>query len=245
MLEAVIFDMDGVIVDSHPAHREAWRLFLRSLGRVVSEPELDFVLDVRKREEILRHFLGELSEDKMKEYGNRKHECFRKTALQVKPVPGVLEFVHTLRNAGIVTAVATSASESRTRHTLEHLRLVSEISVIVTGDDVARGKPDPSIYYLACERLNVMPERALAVEDAVSGIQAARGAGLSCIGVASNQSPDKLKAAGAAYVVRDFFSFSFPRLERCLHSDGTNRSRRTLPTLFGRSLPTKPGTCTS
>jgi HAD superfamily hydrolase (TIGR01509 family) len=237
--------MDGVIVDSHPAHREAWRLFLRSLGRVVSEPELDFVLDGRKREEILRHFLGTLSEDKVEEYGNRKDECFRKAALQVKPVPGVLEFVSTLRNAGIATAVATSASESRTRHTLEHLRLLRKMRVIVTGDDVAFGKPDPSIYCLACERLNVTPERALAVEDAVSGIQAARGAGLSCIGVASNQSSDKLKAAGAAYVVRNFLKVSLPRLERCLLSDKVGRSRRAPPAPLSRSLSTKPGTCSA
>lgn len=245
MLEAVIFDMDGVIVDSHPAHREAWRLFLRSLGRVVSEPELDFVLDGRKRGEILCHFLGKLSEDKMEEYGKRKDECFRKVSLQVKPVPGVLEFMRILRNAGIATAVATSASESRTRHTLERLRLINKISVIVTGDDVAFGKPDPSIYDLACARLNVTPRRALAVEDAVSGIQAARGADLNCIGVASHQSPDKLRAAGAAYVVRDFFNLSLTRLERCLLSNKTNGSRGRLSAPLSRSLSTKPGTCSA
>src|SRR5271169_569148 len=124
MLEAVIFDMDGVIVDSHPAHREAWRMFLRTLGKAVSDTDLDFVLDGRKRGEILRHFLGELSEAAMQEYGKRKDEYFREASLQVKPVPGVVRFMRRLENAGITTAVATSASESRTRHTLEHLRLI-------------------------------------------------------------------------------------------------------------------------
>jgi beta-phosphoglucomutase len=243
MLRAVIFDMDGVIVDSHPAHREAWRMFLRTLGRSASDAELDFVLDGRKRDEILCHFLGELSKDAMRDYGKRKDEYFRKASLQVKTVPGVLEFMRTLRNAGIATAVATSASESRTRHTLEHLRVADKISVIVTGDDVALGKPDPSIYRLACERLNIAPGHALAVEDAVSGIQAARGAGVNCIGVASHQSSDKLRAAGAAYVIRNFFKLSLPRLERCLLYRAAGRSHGTSGCTAEPSLSTKPRTC--
>jgi len=227
MLEAVIFDMDGVIVDSHPAHREAWRMFFGTLGRSVSDAELDFVLDGRKRGEILRHFLGELSEEAMAEYGKRKDEYFRKASLQISPLPGVLKFMQTLANAGIAVAVATSASESRTRHTLEYLHLVGTISVVVTGDDVILGKPDPSIYSLACERLSIAPGYALAVEDAVSGIEAARRAGLTCIGVASHQSPDKLKTAGAAFVIRDFLSLSLSRLERFLLYHGTIRSPHT------------------
>ena len=244
MLEAVIFDMDGVIVDSHPAHREAWRTFLRTLGRSVSDAELDFVLDGRKRGEILRHFLGELSEDAVHEYGKSKDEYFRRASLKVKPVPGVVKFIRTLGNAGIATAVATSASESRTRHTLEHLRLVGKIRVIVTGDDVALGKPDPSIYGLVCERLNVNPGHALAVEDAVSGIQAARGVGLKCIGVASHQSPERLRAAGAAYVVQDFLNLSLAQLEHCLLY-GTTGSRRTAACTTDPLLSTKPGTCSA
>jgi beta-phosphoglucomutase len=216
MLKAVIFDMDGVLIDSHPAHREAWRLFLQTLGRAVSDHELDFVLDGRKRGEILRHFLGDLSEDEILEYGVRKDEYFRKAFLQVKPLLGVVEFVHQLRRAGIATAVATSGSGSRTRHTLEHLRLADAIDVIVTGDDVALGKPDPSIYRLASERLHVRPGCALAIEDAVSGIQAARGAGLICIGVSGNQSAQMLRKAGAACVLENFVGVSPAQLEPLL-----------------------------
>jgi len=216
MLEAVIFDMDGVIVDTHPVHREAWRLFLLSLGRVVSDGELDFVLDGRKRGEILRHFLGTLSDSEVHKYGERKDEYFKKASLEVNPLPGVLKFLRTLVKAGIATAVATSASESRTRHTLERLRLSDKISTVITGDDVELGKPDPSVYILACERLDVSPRNALAIEDAVSGIQAARGAGLNCIGVASHESAGKLRAVGAAYVVKDFRNLSLSRLQRCL-----------------------------
>ncbi len=79
-VQGVIFDMDGVIVDSHPFHRRAWHKFLRSVGKDVSEEDLDFILDGRKRHEILRHFLGELSEPELANYGNCKDEFFQQVA---------------------------------------------------------------------------------------------------------------------------------------------------------------------
>jgi beta-phosphoglucomutase len=227
MLQAVIFDMDGVIVDSHPAHRLAWRIFLGTLGKSVSDADLDFVLDGRKRSEILRHFLGELSDRDLCEYGKKKDEYFRKAALQVEPIPGLVRFIKTLRRAGIATAVATSASESRTRHTLEHLGLIGIMNVIVTGDDVVLGKPDPGVYRLACKRLQVSPKRGLAIEDAVSGIQSATGAGLNCIGVARHQPAEKLLAAGAVKVVKNFHGLSLSRLELCMTSQTvSSRNKR-------------------
>src|SRR6201987_2440949 len=117
MLKSVIFDMDGVVIDSHPAHRQAWKTFLQTLDKTVSDTELNFVLDGRKRSEILRHFLGELSDDQIRELGNRKDEFFKKASLQPKLVPGVIQFLNSVRMSGMATALATSASESRTRHT--------------------------------------------------------------------------------------------------------------------------------
>jgi HAD superfamily hydrolase (TIGR01509 family) len=218
MLSAVIFDMDGVIIDSHPAHRAAWRTFLREIGRNVTEPELDFVLDGRKRSEILRHFLGELSEDEIREYGDRKDEFFKKAALNVEVIPGVLELITSLHDGGIPTAVATSASESRCRHVLDQVHLADKFRVIVTGNEVSQGKPDPAIYRLACQRLRVAPSHALAVEDAISGIRAAKSAGLTCIGVTGHQSPELLREAGASHVIQDFLGLSLSDLRALMVS---------------------------
>jgi beta-phosphoglucomutase-like phosphatase (HAD superfamily) len=83
----------------------------------------------------------------------------------------------------------------------------------VTGEDVLLGKPDPSIYRLACKRMGIASKRLLAVEDAISGIRAAVGAGLRCVGVALHETPEKLTTAGAAHVVRDFETVSLQELE--------------------------------
>ena len=209
-LQAIVFDMDGVIVDSHPAHRSAWREFLNTLGRDVTESELDFVLDGRKRKDILVHFLGQLTEEQLGEYGKLKDELFWRAASAVVPIPGVFEFIECIRRAGIPMAVATSAGASRTQSILARLGLLAHFTAIVTGDEVPEGKPNPHIYRLACVRINCPPEAAVAVEDAPSGVRAAKGAGLKCVGIAGNQPEEKLTAAGADSVVRDFLNLSLP-----------------------------------
>jgi len=196
--------MDGVIVDSHPAHRFAWKEFLRVLGKDVSDGELDFVMDGRKREDILVHFLGPLTETQLKEYGRLKNELFWGAASDVLPIPGVCEFIDSLNTAGIAIAVATSASPSRTESILNRLGLRTQFRAVVTGDEVPKGKPDPRIYQLACQRINCRPSVAVAVEDAASGVRAAKSAGLRCIGIAGSHPGDSLTAAGADAVLPDF-----------------------------------------
>ena len=212
-IQNVIFDMDGVIIDSHPAHRKAWQEFLQTLGRSVSEAELDFILDGRKRHEILRHFLGDVPESDLAEYGRKKDHLFQEISLDVKPIAGVLDFIEDLRRCGIALAVATSASKTRTRSTLKRLGLTDRFAVIVTGDDIPNGKPDPSIYHLVCSRLNAEAQECLVLEDAVSAVQAAKRAGFQCVGVGYNGSCDRLRAVGADHVIENFVGLSFENLQ--------------------------------
>lgn len=214
-LRAVVFDMDGVIVDSHPAHRAAWTEFLHATGKNVSESELDFVMDGRRREDILAHFLGPLTQTQMVEYGRLKDELFWRATSDVVPIPGVLEFIESLNASGITMAVATSASASRTQSILSRLGLMARFDAVVTGDEVCKGKPDPYIYELACQRINCPPNFAVAVEDAASGIRAAKGAGLRCVGIAGDKFRDRLAAAGADCVVQDFADMTLAKFH-CL-----------------------------
>ena len=118
MLEGVIFDLDGVIVDSHPAHKNAWRTFFNSIGREVSEDDLQFVLEGRKREDILRHFLGDLTAEQVKHYGAAKEALFRNSVQELKTIKGLTEFLDQLTNAEIPIAFASSASRHRARYSM-------------------------------------------------------------------------------------------------------------------------------
>lgn len=210
--QGIVFDMDGVLIDSHPAHKASWREFLQLEGVRVSEQELTFILEGRTRNEILRHFLGDLPEQELQSCGRRKDDIFRCLEHQITPIPGVIEFLRETERRGIARAVATSASEIRTFSTIERLGLGGFFDAVITAADVAAGKPDPLVYRLACERIDLNPEQALAFDDARAGVISATQAGLRCIGVASNGLGHQLLLAGAEAVIPNFTAPELPAL---------------------------------
>jgi beta-phosphoglucomutase len=204
MLGGVIFDFDGVIVDSHPVHMQAWKAFLLAKGKAFSDAELSFIREGAKREEILRHFLGELTPDQIVGYGAEKDKLFQARAGDLKLIPGFTEFLLQLDSAALPTAVATSGSRTRVEQALEVLNVHKCFRAIVTGNDVERGKPDPSLFLLAAQILQVDASRVLVCEDAVAGVCAAKTAGMKCMGIAANGRKSLLAQAGADLVVKDF-----------------------------------------
>jgi beta-phosphoglucomutase len=204
MIKGTIFDMDGVLVDSHPAHMRAWKRFLVNHGRPVSEADMQFILEGRKREEILRYFLGDLTAEQMQAYGREKEILFREESKTIDTIKGVREFLDELKQASVPVAMATCGGRGRVQHLLETLQLAKYFSVVVTGDDVKEGKPDPSIFLKASSELKLRPEVVLALEDSVSGVQSAKAARMNCLGIAAASRADELKQAGADHVVEDF-----------------------------------------
>ncbi|MGC2741872.1 MAG: HAD family phosphatase [Candidatus Angelobacter sp.] len=214
MLGGVIFDFDGVIVDSHPAHMQAWKAFLYSKGKAVSDAELSFVQEGAKREEILRHFCDDLSAEQIASYGAEKDKLFQSSAGELNLVPGFAEFLLQVEAAVVPTAVATSGSRSRVEQTLEILNLNKRFRTVVTGNDVQRGKPDPALFLLAAQALQIDPSGVLVCEDAVAGVLAAKAAGMKCMGIAANGRESLLQQAGADLVVKDFVNTSLDDLRR-------------------------------
>jgi len=215
MLGGVIFDFDGVIVDSHAAHMKAWKEVLLSKGKTLSDADLSFVREGAKREEILRHFLGELSPEQIASYGVEKDKLFQANARELKLVPGFTGFLLQLDSAALPSAVATSGSRSRVEQTLENLNLGKRFRAVVTGNDVERGKPDPDLFLLAAQALQIDPSRILVCEDAVAGVLAAKTAGMKCVGITANGRESLLTQAGADLVVEDFVHTSLDDV-RCL-----------------------------
>jgi len=209
MLRAAIFDMDGVIVDSHPVHKKTWRKFLESLGKEIDEEHLNFIMEGRKRDEILRYFLGELSDEQVRTLGHQKEQLFREESADMKAIDGLREFLWQLSEAKIRLAVASSGSNGRVNYVLDLLDLRHYFQAIVTGDQVKYGKPDPTIFRVACDHLRVRPSETLVFEDSVSGVRAAKAAGMRCVGVATNGIIAILVEAGADHIIPDFSAIPF------------------------------------
>ena len=214
MIGGIIFDFDGVIVDSHPAHMQAWKTFLHSRGKVVSDAELSFVQEGAKREEILEHFFGELTPEQIARYGAEKDKLFQAHASELKLVRGFAEFLLQLDAAALPSAVATSGSRARVEQALKAFNILSRFHAVMTAEDVSRGKPDPALFLLAAQDLQVEPSRILVCEDAVAGALAAKSAGMKCLGIAANGRESMLKQAGAGMVVKDFSQTSLHDVRR-------------------------------
>jgi len=206
---AVIFDLDGVIADTHPLHTIAWRRLLEEQGKKPTEAELAVIREGKKRTDILVQFFGALSAEEIYNLGVRKDELLRTASEKVKPVAGLIEFLDELETFQIPKAVATSASRLRAEKILSELHLSKRFVAVITGDDVQRGKPDPSIFLLAANHLGSRASEVLVIEDSIAGVRAAKSAGMKCVGLAAGDFTAVLYQSGADYVIPGFSKISW------------------------------------
>ncbi|ANZ35370.1 hypothetical protein BBK82_03975 [Lentzea guizhouensis] len=205
MFEAVLFDMDGVVVDTEASVADFWQDLARSNGFSISAGDLDRHVYGRSALHTLRELFPMLPAD-------RHHEVYElmrvnNETLHYSTIPGVLPLLGSLHTAGIPTALVTGAEPYKATAVLKQLGL--QFDVTITAKDVEHGKPDPACYVLAAHRLGVPVERCIVFEDAVSGITSAVTAGATCIALAPPHRETDVRDAGAAAVVRDFRQISF------------------------------------
>ena len=208
---AVIFDMDGVLLDSGAHHRDAWRQLLAELG---VEPGPDFWRRTigRPAEEAVADLLDRpVGAEEAAALARRKREHYARLAARgMLPVAGAPAFVMLLAAEGVPRAVATSASRHEVESLLTEIGVREHFEVIVTADDVRWGKPNPEVYLRAAELLELPPKGCLVFEDSVVGIHAARNAGMRVIGLTTAHTVRELLAAGAERAITDFEGFEWP-----------------------------------
>ncbi|KAB7730927.1 HAD-IA family hydrolase [Rudanella paleaurantiibacter] len=203
---AAIFDMDGVIADTNPYHTIAWREYYRRNGKPLSDADFVKYVSGNHNKAIVAHlFDGQtLTDEEAYRLGDEKEALFRELyAPHIVPVPGLPDFLEALRQAGIKTAVGTSAPVENLDFVLEKLGLRDYFDVLLHEKLVQRPKPDPEIYSKAMEMLGVSPADSLIFEDSMTGIRAARASGARVVGVATTHTTDQLRAV-SDYVIRDF-----------------------------------------
>jgi len=210
---AVIFDMDGVLIDSYWAHFESWRIVAAEEGLEITEEQFSRTFG-RTSREIIAALWGDKTpgEERIRELDERKEAAFRDLIRDNFPImPGATELLDALHREGFRVAIGSSGPPENVALTVEKLGRSNIFGAIITGKDVTRGKPDPQVFLLAAERLNVPPRWCAVVEDAPPGVEAAHRAGMKAVGFASTGRTREMLAQ-ADLIVTSLFELSPQRL---------------------------------
>jgi beta-phosphoglucomutase len=209
MRRAVIFDVDGVLVDSYDAHFRSWRDVLREHGLDMSEDDFAQTFG-RTSREIIRRFWGdEVDDSTVRTIDDRKEALYRDLVRTAFPaMDGAVALIDALRAAGFALAVGSSAPPENVVLTLDGLGRRDAFEAVVTGRDVTRGKPDPQVFLVAAERLGLTPRRCAVIEDAPAGIRAATAAGMANVALLGTAPRATLLEAGAHLAVESLRDLS-------------------------------------
>jgi len=186
--KAVLWDLDGTLVDSEEFHWLSWRDTLRPEGVELTYEQ--FLASFGQRNDrILGAWLGAgVDPERARSIGDAKEAEYRRLAEThgLNPLPGAREWLMALRTAGWKQSIASSAPRENVEVMLRVLDLTQYLDGIVGAEDVTIGKPDPQVFLTAAARLGIAPAGCVVVEDAAAGVEGARRGGMKCIGVTKN-----------------------------------------------------------
>jgi HAD superfamily hydrolase (TIGR01509 family) len=216
-IRAVIFDLDGVIADSHALHERAWRDLLGEVGQMSPADISDIIRQGKTRADILQTLFPRCSSQELASLGIRKDALYQKQSGRLRPIAGVIEWIRGLHREGFLLGVATSASRQRALEVLRQFGVEHLFQAIVTASEIGAGKPDPALFLAAADALGIEPDEALVIEDSEAGLVGAKAAGMKCAFYCP--APD---GVGAMAAQPDFVLHAFdPECLRSLTSSGS------------------------
>ncbi|HST05264.1 MAG TPA: HAD family phosphatase [Chloroflexia bacterium] len=211
--KAVVWDLDGVLVDSGEAHKASWVAMAREWD-IPYDPEKDFPATFgRHNTDIINLLWGVTDANVIQQMADCKEGYFRHSATNLRPAPGAVDLVDALKAAGWKQAIGSSAPLKNITVLLQAMGLTEKMDAIASGDDVSKGKPDPEVFLVAFRKLSIEPAHGVVIEDAPAGVRAGKSAGAACIGIANSQDETVLKEAGADLVVHDLTALSVDTLD--------------------------------
>lgn len=194
-MDAVIFDMDGVIVDSNPYHLIALKEFFKRYNVSIDDQELEKNVFGRRNDEWVPEYFGKnLPDHQIKKFADEKEEYFRKIFKdEIAPLNGLRELLEDLKMNNIPAAIGSSAPTENVNFVLDELHIREYFSAVLDQTAVKNGKPEPDIFLKACSELKMNPSDCIVIEDSKAGITAGKKAGCKVIGISSTHTRDELE----------------------------------------------------
>jgi len=208
--KAIIFDMDGTLVDNIPYHEKSWLIFLKKYD-IIIEPENFSAQNHGTLDEMIIRFFGNgLSEDRIFELGREKEQAYQDLyKIDLKEINGLTPFLQKLKQNNVKTGLATMGIPASIDFILNGLNIRNYFNEITGGIEVLKGKPNPEIFLKTVEKLKVDSKDCLAVEDSIGGIKAAKDAGLKVVGITTTHTKEELMDNGCIFVVNDYSTIEF------------------------------------
>lgn len=210
---AVIFDMDGTMVDNTPYHYKTWQVMFEKygMGELPSQTYYSEFSGVPVMDSVRRLFGADRDIDGLHQLVKEKESIYQNLyTSEVTPIHGLIAFLDELKQNGIKIAIASSASIHDIDFILERIHVRDYFDVIIDGSQVDKGKPNPDIFLKAAEHLQTLPHNCAVIEDSIAGIKAGNAAGMKVIGITTGNTAEKLQPA--ALVINDFTALNIKKL---------------------------------
>jgi beta-phosphoglucomutase family hydrolase len=220
---AVIWDVDGTLVDTAELHFHAWEELAHRLGKKFSRKEFATTFGRRNPEIIRQVFGADLGDQRVIELGEEKEEIYRAAARKgIELLPGARSLLESLGRESFAQAIGSSAPRANLELILQMTGVEQCFDVIIAMEDTDRGKPDPQVFLRAAERLKIEPAGCVVIEDAVAGVEAAHRAGMRSVAVrfVGHHSEESLRKAGADMVVESLEELSAGQIARLMARGG-------------------------
>ena len=194
MIQALIFDMDGTIVDNMQVHTAVWLELLAEFGINMTQLQFQAATAGNTNGELLRKLIDpQMSEARVAEIAHEKETRYRERFRPyLQPLAGLEPLLQEAQQANVTLAVATAANGPNIEYVLDGLDLRRYFATVVGADDVKRGKPEPDLFLLVAERLGLSPERCLVFEDSLAGLEAAHRAGMHSVAITTSHPAEEM-----------------------------------------------------
>jgi len=194
-MTAGIFDLDGVIVNTVPLHFKSWQKMFKEYGKDFTFEDYKNKVDGIPRKDGARAILTDISDEELKKASDKKQGYFLE-CLESEKIPvyeTTVDLIKLFKKASLKVGVISSSKNCL--GILKRVNLVDLFDVIITGNDITKGKPDPQVFFMAADKMKVERSGCVVFEDAVLGVEAAKRAGMRCVGIDRYKKPERLKKA--------------------------------------------------